>query len=174
MTLGNQQLNDFLSSAGNWKLDPARTSIEFHTKAMWVLKVKGSFKAIEGGAAVSEDGAVSGSLVLDAASVNTGNAKRDAHLRTADFFEVEKYPTIVFSATGARPTGSGQVELTGTLTIHGESKPVTLVGHVAGSATEVEVSAESDIDRSGWGITWSKMGAGLANHLVLNAHFARE
>lgn len=173
MTLGDQPA-DLSSSAGNWKLDPARTSVEFHTKAMWVFNVKGTFKAVEGGATVSDDGAVNGSLVFDAASVNTGNAKRDTHLRTADFFEVEKHPTIVFSATGARPTSGGQVEVTGTLTIHGEIRPVTLVGALAAGATEAEISVETDIDRSGWGLTWSKMGVGLANHVVLKAHFVKE
>jgi polyisoprenoid-binding protein YceI len=141
---------------------------------MWVFKVKGTFKAIEGGLTVSEDGAVSGSLVLDAASVDTGTAKRDIHLRTADFFEVATYPTIVFSVTSARPTAPGQVELTGTLTIHGQTKPLNLVAHVEASATDAMVSAATDIDRSGWGLTWSKMGAGLANHVVLKAHFLKD
>ena len=83
-------------------LDPDRTSIVFHTKAFWVFPVKGTAKAIEGAGTVGADGSISGTLVIDAASIDTKLKRRDAHLRTADFFEVERFPAITFEATSGR------------------------------------------------------------------------
>jgi polyisoprenoid-binding protein YceI len=174
MTLSDQNVSDLTTYAGTWILDPARTSVEFHTKAMWVVKVKGTVKAIEGRADIGSDGTLSGTLVLDATSFDTHNKKRDAHLQTEDFFEVVKYPTIVFAATSARPVPSGQVELTGSLTIHGQSRPLTVLASVNVTGGQGTVDTEVDIDRSDWGMSWSKMGAGLANHLVIKAHFVKE
>jgi polyisoprenoid-binding protein YceI len=140
---------------------------------MWLMNVKGAFKAIEGSGAVGADGSVSGSIVLDAASVDTNKKKRDNHLRTADFFEVDTYPTITFEVTNAHPKGAGKVELPGELTIHGATRPVTLLADVDVTGSSATVSAEADIDRSAWGLTWAKMGAGLANHVVINARFTK-
>jgi polyisoprenoid-binding protein YceI len=159
--------------AGRWTLDPSHTSIEFHTKAMWVLSVKGTFKSIEGGGTVGTDGSVTGSLVLDAASVDTKKKKRDDHLRTADFFEVNAFPTITFAVTGAHPKGAGKVELTGDLTIHGSARPLTLLADVSSADGTATLSAEVDIDRSAWGLTWAKMGAALTNHVVIKARFTK-
>jgi polyisoprenoid-binding protein YceI len=173
MTSPDPSLADLAPFAGTWTLDPARTSILFHTKAMWILKVKGTIQALEGGGTVGDDGGLSGTLVLDAASVDTGNKKRDAHLRTADFFEVDTHPTMTFTAADARPNPAGRVEVTGTLTIHGQSRPITVEADVQVAGGSATVSAEVDIDRAAWGLTWSKMGAGLANRVVINAVFTK-
>src|SRR5271168_4252401 len=120
MTSPNQNSFDVTEFVGNWELDRDRTSIEFHTKALWVFPAKGTFRALEGAGAVAADGGISGTLTIDAASVDTKNKKRDAHLRTADFFEVENFPTITYETTSGRLSGPGTIELDGTLTVHGE------------------------------------------------------
>src|ERR1700678_135527 len=106
MTSPDDTAADLSAYAGSWTLDPSQTSIEFHTKAMWVANVKGAFKAIEGSGTVGADGTVGGSIILDAASVDTKKKKRDDHLRTADFFEVSAFPTITFTVTDAHPKGA--------------------------------------------------------------------
>jgi polyisoprenoid-binding protein YceI len=173
MTPPDQTAADLSQFAGTWTLDPARTSIVFHTKAMWILKVKGQVTALEGSGTVGADGSFSGSLVLDPATIDTKNKKRDAHLRTADFFEVDAYPTMTFTASGARPNGAGKVEVTGTLTIHGQPRPLVVEADVSATGDAATVVAEVDIDRAAWGLTWAKMGAGLANHVVVSAHFIK-
>jgi polyisoprenoid-binding protein YceI len=174
MTSPNEAVADLSAFAGSWSLDPGHTSVVFLTRAMWVLNVRGAFKAIEGSATVGADGSVSGSIVLDASSVDTKKKKRDDHLRTADFFEVDAHPTIVFSVANAQPKGVGQVELAGSLTIHGTTRPVTVVADVRLTDGVATVSAELDIDRSEWGLTWAKMGAALKNHVLINARFTKD
>jgi polyisoprenoid-binding protein YceI len=173
MTSPNEATADISAFAGSWTLDPSQTSVEFHTKAVWVVNVKGTFKAMEGSGTVGADGRVTGSIVLDAASVDTRKKKRDDHLRTADFFEVNSFPTITFTVTDAHPKEARKVDLTGTLTIRGTTRPVALLADVSVTDVSATVSAELDIDRSEWGITWAKMGAGLKNHVVINARFTR-
>ena len=174
MTTPNEVASDLSTLTGTWTLDPARTSIEFHTKAVWLLPVVGTAKAIEGSGAVAPDGTLSGTLVVDAASIDTKNKKRDAHLRTEDFFEVVKYPTITFTAASGRLTAPGRVELVGDLTVHGRSTPLTLTGEVTAAGTAATVTTEVEIDRSQFGMTWTKLGAGLHNRIVVSAHFDKD
>jgi polyisoprenoid-binding protein YceI len=156
---------------GSWTLDPARTSVRFTTKAMWVLPVNATVDPLEGSAEVSADGSVTGTLVLDAASVNTKMAKRDEHLRTADFFDVATYPHFVITVSSAKPTGRDTYLLDATIALHGQVRPATLSAKVAVAGNEATVTIETDIDRSQWGVTWTKMGAGLRNHVVAEARF---
>jgi polyisoprenoid-binding protein YceI len=156
---------------GRWVLDPERTTIEFHTKAMWVFPAKGTAKALEGGGNVGPDGSFSGTLVVDAASIDTKNKKRDEHLRTADFFEVQKHPTITYTAKGGHLTPSGQVEVEGELTVHGQTKPLPLVAKVDVAGDSATVSTQVDVDRSNWGLTLTPYGAGLKNRVIVRAYF---
>lgn len=159
---------------GAWTLDPAATSITFTTKAMWVLPVKGTLKAVSGKGVATEDGSVTGTLVIDPASVSTGMAKRDAHLLTDDFFAVAKYPTFTYTLTGVKPAADGKLTLVGTFTAVGQTHPLELLATV-NSATPgaVTVTAEGDLDRTQWGLAWTKMGAGVHNHLVATAVFTK-
>lgn len=159
---------------GTWTLDAASTRITFTTKAMWLLTVKGSFKALSGTGVARDDGSVTGSLEIDPASVSTGMAKRDVHLLTDDFFNVAKYPTFTYTLTAVKPTTDGKFTLTGTFTAVGQTHPLNLVGTVD-SATPgaITVHAEGDLDRTDWGLTWTKMGAGVHNHLVITAVFTK-
>ena len=173
MSSPDQNSFDLSDFVGNWVLDRERTSIEFHTKALWVFPAKGTFRALEGTGTVTADGGISGSLVVDAASIDTKNKKRDTHLRTADFFEVEKFPTITYDVTSGRLVSPGTIELDGTLTVHGESRPLAVSANVGDSAGSVTVTAEVDIDRSAWGLTLTPFGAGLKNKVVMSAQFRK-
>ena len=165
--------SDLSRLAGSWELDPEKTTVTFRTKAMWLLPVKGTAKALSGDAQIGPDAAVKATLVIDAASFDTKNKKRDDHLRSEDFLEVVKYPTIVFTANGGRPAGAGRVEITGVLTVHGGTQPLTLQAEVSGSGNSATVSTEIEIDRSLWGMSWAKMGAGLKNQVAIRAHLNR-
>jgi polyisoprenoid-binding protein YceI len=163
-------------AVGRWKLDPGATTVELHTKAMWGLaKVKAGFKAIEGDGIVGADGTVSGTFVIDARSVDTKNSKRDKHLRSGDFFEVEKYPTFTYSVTGASlGAGGNKIKVTGTFTVHDQTRPLEVLATATETGTgRVTIAAEAELDRSQWGLTWAKMGAGLHNHVVVSAQFTR-
>jgi polyisoprenoid-binding protein YceI len=165
--------SDLSRFTGTWALDPERTSVTFRTQAMWVVPVKGTAKALAGGAEITPDGAVTGTLVIDAASFDTKNRKRDDHLRSEDFLEVAKYPTIVFKVTGGRPAGGDLVEISGLLTVHGQTQSMTLQAEVGGSGNSAMVSTEVEIDRRLWGVSWAKMGARLKNQVAIRAHFDR-
>lgn len=161
--------------AGQWQLDPIGTTIELRTKAMWGLaKVRGRFNAVEGSGVVGEDATVSGMVVFDAKSIDTKNNKRDTHLRSGDFFEVDKYPTFTYSATGATPTGDGKLKVTGSLTIRDQSRPLELLVTATQPAPgRAILTAEAQIDRRQWGMTWAKMGAAVINQIVVVAQFTR-
>jgi polyisoprenoid-binding protein YceI len=167
----DEVVSDLSTYTGTWTLDPARTTIEFHTKAVWVLPVTGTARALEGSGTVAPDGTLTGSLVVDAASIDTKNTKRDAHLRTADFFDVANHPALTFAVTSGRVTAPGEVELRGDLIIHGQSRPFTVPGRLASTGTDATVTTEVHIDRSEFGLHWTKLGAGLHNRVVVSAHF---
>jgi polyisoprenoid-binding protein YceI len=122
---------------------------------------------------VAPDGGITGTVVIDAASVDTGNRKRDTHLRTADFFDVGTFPAITFEATSGRLTGPGPLDLDGTLTVRGETRPLAVSATVSVAADSATVSAELDIDRSAWGLTLRPFGAGLVNRVVVTARFRK-
>ena len=159
---------------GTWTLDPRRTAIQFQTKAMWVLNVSGTLRATEGSGAVDGNGHVTGRLVVDAASIDTKNKRRDTHLRGADFFEVQKHPAMVFEVTGARLGAQGQGTVEGTLSIRGVTWDVEFqaVLRTEGDGA-VTLDARTEIDRSKWGMTWAMMGAGLNNQVTVRTTFVR-
>ena len=114
-----------------------------------------------------------GTIVIDASSVDTKNKTRDKHLRSGDFFEVDTHPTIIYTATGASPVGD-TFKVSGDLTVHGQTRPLEVMATgTDDGAGRVRITAEVDIDRSQWGLTWAKMGARLANHVVVNAEFTK-
>jgi len=159
---------------GTWILDIARTSIEFHTKAMWIINVKGTAKAVSGTGTVGADGSVQGTLTIDASSINTNNKKRDTHLQTADFFDTASYPTIDFEVSSGRLLESNRAEVSGSLTIHGQTLPVVVTGTVERDDTSVTLHAEvDDLDRKDWGMSWAKMGAGTHNRIIIRAPFTK-
>ncbi|HIY23130.1 MAG TPA: YceI family protein [Candidatus Brachybacterium merdigallinarum] len=142
---------------GTWPLDPTHTSASFTVRHAGISKVRGSFGEVEGALTVAEGGQdLAFTATLQTASVDTGNADRDGHLRSGDFFDAEKNPTITFTST----EHSGD-ELTGDLTIAGVTKPVTLDLSYEGAATDpfgtyrCGFTAETKISRKEFGLTWN-------------------
>jgi polyisoprenoid-binding protein YceI len=170
----SQTLSDLPVLEGQWSLDPDRTTVEFHTKIMRVISVKGRIKATEGRASVVTDGSIDGTLILDVATIDTGIKKRDDHLRTADFFDADRYPTIEFMAQSARRLSSGGFEVRGNLTIHGQTRPLITLVEIRHLPTEVSVSANIELDRTAWGVGRTRLGPSTAARVVVTAHFVRE
>jgi polyisoprenoid-binding protein YceI len=161
-------------TTGTWQLDPAQTTVELHTKAMWgTAKVRATLTVLEGSAVVGPEGEVTGSVVVDAASVDSGKRMRDKHLRGKDFFEVDRYPTFVYTVSAARVAADDAVTFAGTLTVHGQTRPLEVrsTAKPAGP-NRLVLTAEADVDRSQWGLTWRK-GASFDNHVVITAAFTR-
>ena len=104
---------------GTWAIDPVHSSISFSVRHLVVSKVRGTFGTI------AEDGTPAVTAEIDVASVNTGNEQRDAHIKSADFFDVEKYPTATFRSTGVHAKGDDYV-LDGEFTLKGVTKPISL------------------------------------------------
>ena len=139
---------------GTWKVDPVHSSVEFQVKHLGIAMVKGLFGEFEGTLEVTPQGSVAYGTVKTA-SVDTREPQRDAHLRSADFFEVETYPEIGFRSSEIRPTGEDEFEIVGELTIHGVTREVRLNAELEGvelsdhqGNTRVGVSASGQINRS--------------------------
>jgi polyisoprenoid-binding protein YceI len=112
-------------STGTWTIDPVHSSIGFSVRHLVVSKVRGHFGTFSGAIVVAEDGTPSVSAEIAIDSVNSGNTQRDEHVKSADFFDVEKYPTATFVSTGVRADGDGYV-VDGDFTLKGVTKPVAL------------------------------------------------
>lgn len=151
---------------GTWKVDPVHSSVEFHVKHLGIATVKGRFNKFEGTLEVSADGARAFGSV-DVASVDTREPQRDEHLRSADFFEVERFPRIAFQSTAIRPLDEDEFEIDADLTIHGVTRQVTLRAVFEGAETDpqgndrVGVSAGTQINRSDYDIKFNAaLGSG--------------
>jgi len=161
--------------AGDWTLDGSRSTIELRSRTLWGLaSVKGVFGQVTGHGTVSPTGEVGGTITVAARSIETKNARRDKHLRSSDFFEVETFPHITFSLDRLLPSTDG-VNIAGQLTVRGRSKPVTFPAKVSvvGSG-EVWLDAEVHVNRADFGLTWNQMGAAsMKNTITIHAVFAR-
>ncbi len=115
-------------STGTWAIDPVHSSISFSVRHLVVSKVRGSFGTFSGAVTVDADGNPSVAAEIDVTSVYTGNEQRDGHIKSADFFDVEQYPTASFRSTGVAPKGedSGEYVLDGEFTLKGVTKPISL------------------------------------------------
>jgi len=147
---------------GDWQLDPAHTSVNFTARHLMVSKVRGQFHRVSGNIHISEDPLGSWVEVnVDPASVETGDEKRDGHLRSPDFFDVERYPEITFRSTRVEGQHPGGFRLEGDLTVHGVTRPVTLEVEYLGWTTDpwggrrAGFSATTEVDREDFGLTWN-------------------
>ena len=149
--------------AGTWKIDSAHSSVVAVAKHMMVAKTRGHFGSFSGTLHVGETPQESWVEVdIDAATIDTGVEMRDDHLRSSDFLDVEKHPTITFHSTQLEVTGDDTFRLHGDLTIRGVTQPVTLeveyqgmVGDPMGN-NRAGFSATGEIDRESFGMTWNK------------------
>lgn len=161
-----------LTGPSRWILDPARSSVTLRHKTMWgLVTVRGAFGDLAGQAEIGADGSARGRLEIGAASLDTGNAKRDKHLRSADFFGADAHPRIVAVLDRAELHGDGlhraglaggagaTVTVTGQLTVAGITRPLTFTATLA-EVTEsaVTVRAEAEVDRGQFDMTWNQLG----------------
>ncbi|MBK9178839.1 MAG: YceI family protein [Acidimicrobiales bacterium] len=152
-----------LPVAGTWAIDPSHSTVGFVVRHLMVGRTRGRFGAFDGVVTVAEDPTASSvEVTIDAASIDTRDETRDGHLRSPDFFDVERHPSLTFESTGVVPVGAGRWSVTGTLTIRGEARPVTL--DVEYEGTEVDpwgnqraaFTARTEVDREAWGLTWNQ------------------
>ena len=147
-----------------WNLDPVHSVAEFKVKHMMISNVKGQFTGITGVLTLDEND-LAGSRVeatIDASTINTREAQRDAHLKSADFFDVEQFPTLSFRSTQVKRTGDDELAVTGDLTIHGVTRQVTFqvegptaAGKDPWGNTRIGLSATTKINRRDFGLTWN-------------------
>lgn len=146
-----------------WDLDPDHSIIEFRVAHMVVSKTAGRFMDYSGVVEMDAEAQQFKTIeaTINTASVNTNHEKRDAHLRNADFFDVEKYPTMTYKMKSYKKTGEGYTAL-GDLTIHGVTKEITLVGTFNGVSkdpwgnTRAGFTAEGKVNRKDFGMVWNK------------------
>jgi polyisoprenoid-binding protein YceI len=170
--MSNPTITNLASLTGAWILDPNRTVIRFQTSIMRVIKVNGTFRALEGRASVDPNGAFNGSAVIDTASIDTKIAKRDTHLRGPDFLEVEKFPRMTFTATNGHLTSAGQVGLIGDLEIHGQTRPLTLRAEISNTGDSPKFSSSVAIDRRDWGMSCAaQIRSSTKIHVAITAYF---
>jgi polyisoprenoid-binding protein YceI len=149
-------------AAGSYELDQSHSHVSFSARHLMVTKVRGRFPVTAGKLVVGEhprDSSVE--ATIDVAAVDSGDPKRDEHLRSVDFFDAEHYPTITFRSTKVEDHGDGEFTLEGELTVKDTTRPVTLQGEYLGSQaspwgdTRVGFSAEVEVSRKEWGLEWN-------------------
>jgi polyisoprenoid-binding protein YceI len=153
-----------LAHADTWQIDPAHTNVEFTVRHMMISNVKGQFQKTTGTITINGNDPASATIdaTIDASSVDTRVERRDTHLKSPDFLDVAKYPTITFKSTKVEADGSGKFKVTGDLTLHGVTKPVVLEVESSGAPVKVMgglhagASATTKINRSDFGLTWNK------------------
>jgi polyisoprenoid-binding protein YceI len=146
-----------------WNFDASHSSINFHVRHLMVSKVHGRFTSWTGTLAYDPEDPTRSSVevVIDAASVDTREPKRDDHLRSEDFFDVVRYPQLTFKSTSVDKTGDDSLDVHGELTIHGVTHPVVLAVELGGVAkdpwggTRAGFSAKTTISRKDFGLTWN-------------------
>ncbi len=161
--------------AGSWTLDPARSEVQLKTRHTWGLRpLNGVFRQVTGNGTVTAAGDVTGTITVEAESVDTKNKQRDKHLRSADFFDVATHPDFTFEVGGVGPAVGG-VRVTGSLTVRGRSRPVSFDATVSSVDGEVRLDGEIPVNRADFGLTWNWMGiAAMDNTIVVHAVFTRQ
>jgi polyisoprenoid-binding protein YceI len=147
-----------------YKIDPAHSTAHFVVRHMMITNVRGGFSGVKGTVVYDPENPAASSVdvAIDAGKINTLEADRDTHLKSADFLDVEKYPAITFKSTSIKPDGDGELAVKGDLTIHGVTKQVALKVEAPSAETKdpfgnarVGASATARIKRSDFGLTWN-------------------
>ena len=151
-----------IPAAGTYQLDPAHKRVAFSARHMMVSKVRGEFTDAVATITIGEDPLESGvTATIQTASITTSQDDRDAHLRSADFLDVEKFPTMEYRSTGIKDHDGDEFVLTGELTIRGVTRPVDLevefegVGRSPFGQDIFGFSAKAEIDREEFGLVWN-------------------
>jgi polyisoprenoid-binding protein YceI len=150
--------------ATQYEIDPAHSSLQFSVRHMMVSNARGTFSGVKGTVTYdpANPSALSVNATVDASSINSNDAQRDAHLKSADFFDVAQYPTITFKSSKAEKKGDGEYSISGDLTLHGVTKPVTLQVEEVTEQTKdpwgnqrLGASVKTKLKRSEFGLTWN-------------------
>lgn len=167
--------------AATWNIDPEHTNVGFKVRHLMVSNVKGGFGKVSGVVNVDDKDITKSSttVTIDTTSIDTGVAKRDAHLKSPDFLDVAKYPTMTFVSNGVMKGTGGAFKLAGNLTLHGVTRPVVL--QVEGLSGEIKdpmgnvrrgASATTTINRKDYGLVWNKMleagGVAVGDEVIIN------
>jgi polyisoprenoid-binding protein YceI len=151
------------TSGSSWKIDPAHTDVLFSAKHMMVTTVRGKFNDVDGTLVLDELDPTqsSGEIRIAAASLNTGSAQRDGHLRSADFFDAERYPWITFRSTAVEHTSGDEYRITGDLTIRETTRPATFDATFLGFYNGMQggrragIAAGTKLNRKDWDLGWN-------------------
>ena len=172
MTTAAVEIPGFVT--GTWTIDPVHSEVSFVVRHMMVSKVRGRFDKFEGTIETTPDPLQSTvTAIVDLSSVNTGNETRDNHIRSEDFFHIEKHPTMTFRSTGIRAEGENFL-LDGDLTLRGVSRPVTFFLEVNGfgpdpyGGTRSGFSATTEINRNDWNVSYNGPIPGASSGMVLS------
>ncbi len=145
-----------------WKLDTTHAQVGFSVKHMAISTVRGRFLRFDGAGETDDSGKLTAAtFTIDAASINTNQEQRDIHLRSADFFDAERYPTLTFSSTSVTQIGT-DVTITGNFTMHGITRPVTLKGEASPIVKDpwgmqrTALALEGKLNRKEWGLSWNQ------------------
>ncbi|MFF9395063.1 YceI family protein [Streptomyces griseoluteus] len=148
---------------GDYTIDPAHTTIGFTARHAMVTNVKGGFTEFTGSLHLDGENPAKSTATLDVVmdSIDTGNTDRDTHLKSADFFKTDEFPTMTFRSTGAESLGGDDYRITGYLSILGVTRPITIDLEFNGAATDpfgnqrVGFEGKAELLRSEWGLTWN-------------------
>jgi len=151
-----------IPEAGTYALDQGHTTVEFVGRHLMITKVRGRFTEFEGQVVIGDTPEQSSvEVTINAASVNSGDDRRDDHLRSPDFLDVENYPAITFRSTGVEIDPDGSAKVNGDLTVKDVTRPVTLDVEFDGASPDpwggqrLGFTASAEIDREDWGLTWN-------------------
>ncbi len=147
-----------------WKVDASHTSVNFAVRHIMISKVRGRFGAFTGHAVYDDatNAWKSAEATVEVASIDTREEKRDAHLRSADFFDVQKFPSITFKTSGVEARGDDKFLVRGLLTIHGVTKEIALDTEITGTGKDpwggdrTAFSARGSISRKDFGMVWNQ------------------
>lgn len=154
-----------LADTSTWNIDPAHTQTNFSVRHLVISTVRGEFKKTTGAVKFDDKDPTKSSVEanIDAASIHTREDKRDEHLRSPDFLDVQKYPSLTFKSTKIEKSGGDKYKVTGDLTLHGTTKPVVLDATLTQpikdpmGKTRMGLQASTKINRQDYGVKWSKM-----------------
>ncbi len=147
-----------------WQIDPAHTSLDFAVRHLTISTVRGVFNKLSGTIEATDDGVLTSvEATIDAASIHTREQQRDDHLRSPDFLDAARYPTLTFRSTAVTAQGKGRYLVQGDLTVRGQTRPVSFELEVTAPIKDpwgnlrAAASGEGRFNRKDWGLTWNQM-----------------
>jgi polyisoprenoid-binding protein YceI len=154
---------DEVPAAGTYTIDASHSEVGFSVRHLMVSKTRGRFSDMSGTVAIADDPLASAvEVTIGTASIDTRDEQRDGHLRSPDFFDVERYPAMTYRSTRVIPAGKGRWLVEGDLTLHGVTRNVPLEVTFEGAATDpwgglrAGFSARTELDREDFGLTWNQ------------------